>query len=133
MNARAIFPATKMKAYRLARRNDAIKPSSPRPMRRDCHGRLLTALVEMAGPGSETIDSHITGWASATFVGARHGVTLVIRGDNVEVRAAALRQSLPDAEFALAGHIVADLSVDHCSADDDVWLLTLSILTIEAW
>ncbi|HEX7820674.1 MAG TPA: hypothetical protein VF463_08640 [Sphingobium sp.] len=133
MNARALFPAT-ARRYRIARRpTEVIRPASPRPMRRDCHGRLLTALLDRAGAGSAIVDSGITGWASATFVGARHGVTLALRGEDMVVRAEALLAILPEAEFALAGHIVADLSIDRMDLEAEEVVLTLSILTIEAW
>lgn len=133
MNASALFPVTG-KRYRIARRpTGAILPSAPRPMRRDCHGRLLTALLDRAGQESEVVDSGITGWASATFIGARHRVTLAVRGEQAMERAELLRDALPEAEFAIPGHIVADLTVDQVEQDGDAAILTLCVLTIEAW
>jgi hypothetical protein len=133
MNARALFPAV-TRRYRLLRRpTESILPASPRPMRRDCHGRLLAALIERAGPGGDVADSGITAWASATFVGARHTVSLTLAGEDAEGRAEALALALPEAEFSLPGHIVADLSVDAVEARTDGATISLSILTIEAW
>lgn len=133
MNAHALFPGT-ARRYRIARRApEAILPSSPRPVRRDCHGRLLAALIERSGPDSAVQDSHITAWASATFVGARHGVTLAIRGDDAVVHADVMLTALPEADFSIAGHIVADVSIDRVDMDADAVILTLSILTIEEW
>jgi hypothetical protein len=107
-------------------------------MRRDCHGRLLADLLERAGEDSEILDSGITAWASATFLGARHSVTLAVRGEDALTQADMVRESLPEADFTLAGHIVADLSVDsgviRMTEDQEVEVvLTLSILTIEEW
>jgi hypothetical protein len=132
MNARAIFPTGRR--YRLMRRpSETILPSSPRPVRRDCHGRLLTALLDRTGPDSDVEDSRITAWASATFIGARHTVILMLNGEEKAARAQVLRTALPEAEFAIPGHIVADLSVDGVEDESGAVRLTLSILTIEAW
>jgi hypothetical protein len=134
MNARAIFPASG-KRYRLFRRpTEPIKPSAPRPYRRDCQGRLIAALLDHAGTEGEVFADSLTPWASATFIGARHAVTLVLRGEDAMARADALRMMLPEAEFHLPGHIVADLVVDSISSDEPgAAKLLLSVLTIEAW
>lgn len=132
MNMRALFPAGKR--YRLMRRpSEPILPSGPRPYRRDCQGRLVTALLDLAGADGEVVIGSLTPWASATFVGARHGVTLILKGDDSQERAATLAESLPEAEFAIAGHLVADLSVEIAARGPDESRLILSILTIEAW
>ncbi|HEX7874119.1 MAG TPA: hypothetical protein VF475_14485 [Sphingobium sp.] len=133
MNARALFPVGKR--YRLLRRpTEAIMPSSPRPVRRDCHGRLIAALIDRAGPDSEIVDDRLSPWASATFVGARHEMVLILKGADAITRAIALARSLVEAEFTIPGHLVADLAVDGCDADiPGESRLRLSILTIEAW
>lgn len=139
MNARALFPALPTlpagKRYRLLRRPpDSILPCSPRPVRRDCHGRLIAALVEKVGEDCVANDARLTSWASATFIGARHDVTLVLHGADAAVRAEALAATLPDADFVLPGHIVADLAVDGFAlTGEEEARLALSILTIEAW
>ncbi|MFT3967348.1 MAG: hypothetical protein QM690_15840 [Sphingobium sp.] len=133
MNARSLFPNSRR--YRLIRRpTEPIMPASPRPVRRDCHGRLIAALLERAGPDAEMAEDGLTPWASATFIGARHRLVLVLRGDDAASRAGALASLLPEAEFAIAGHLVADLAVDCCESDHPgEGRLRLSILTIEAW
>ena len=133
MNTRSILPPARR--LRILRRPpESILPSSPRPARRDCHGRLIATLLDQAGPDSEITDSVLTSWCSATFVGARHAVTLVLRGMDAAARGAALAVRLPEMEFRLPGHIVADLVVDEReeTATDEV-RLRLSVLTIEAW
>lgn len=133
MNARSLFPIGKR--YRLLRRpSDEIRPSSPRPARRDCHGRLLAALLERAGPGSEIAWDSLTAWASATFIGARHGLVLILRSEDSSLRADALAAMLPEADFAIPGHLVADLAVER-QPDGEAGeaRLLLSVLTIEAW
>jgi len=133
MNARSILPPARR--LRILRRPpESILPSSPRPARRDCHGRLIATLLDQAGPDSEITDSVLTPWCSATFVGARHAVTLVLKGKDATARGADLAARLPEEEFRLPGHIVADLVVDEReeTATDEV-RLRLSVLTIEAW
>ena len=68
-----------------------------------------------------------TPWASATFVGTQHLLTIV--ADPVP----GLRDwidSLHDAEFALRGHIVADLAVDHVELIEGRQHVTLTVLTL---
>ena len=68
------------------------------------------------------------------FIGARHGLTLVLKGEDAVPRAEALAALLPEAEFAIPGHLVADLAVDRLPAEEpDEARLLLSVLTIEAW
>lgn len=133
MNARAFFPLGKR--YKLLRRpTEAIMPSSPRPVRRDCHGRLISALLNRAGQDCDIVETTLTPWASATFIGARHCLTLILKGDDAAVRAEALTVLLPEADFTIAGHLVADLSVDSTEVTGpDEARLRLSILTIENW
>jgi hypothetical protein len=68
-----------------------------------------------------------TAWASATFAGARHEL------DFVAERSAALDtwlSALPEAEFALRGHLVADINVDE-RIDSDAVTLRIEALTVE--
>ena len=67
-------------------------------------------------------------WASATFVGARHSFAL--SGPSGD---AALRwiSALPEAEFGLRGHIVADLAVISHVRDDHRFTATIEVLTVE--
>lgn len=105
-----------------------------KPARRDCHGRLVHALLEMAGPGSDIMEARLVPWCSATFIGARHEAILRLRGPAAATRAKALAAGLPDAEFRIPGHIVADLAVDTLTlVSADEARLSLSILSIEAW
>ena len=68
-----------------------------------------------------------TPWASATFVGTQHQLTIV--ADPVP----GLRDwidALPEAEFALRGHIVADLAVDRVESIDGRQHVTIAVLTL---
>jgi hypothetical protein len=114
---------------RLRRRPaELVLPASPRPQRRDCQGQLIAAIERTCG--GAVIRASLRPWCSATFVGAQHQLTVrLATGD-----AAGWTARLPDAEFALHGHIVADLAVDEESLDAaGNQQLALTILTIEAW
>lgn len=117
----------------LRRPKESIRPSTPRPERQDCHGRLCAALLEITGDGA-TVDGDIRPWHSATFVGMQHRLTLALQGTDTSARADALAASLPEAEFAIRGHIVVDLAVD-CIVHDGPNLsrLSLCVLTLEDW
>ncbi len=68
-----------------------------------------------------------TPWASATFVGTQHRLTIV--ADPVP----GLREwidGLPDATFAIRGHLVADLVVDSIETIGDREHVTIAVLTL---
>lgn len=50
-------------------------------------------------------------WASVSFVGARHKLTLRLDGAAAEAAAAAFLDNLEAAEFTLRGHILADIGL----------------------
>ncbi|MGL4314286.1 MAG: hypothetical protein ACRCSO_09885 [Sphingomonas sp.] len=67
-------------------------------------------------------------WASATFSGMRHEIQVMMTAD---AAAEAWLAQLPEAEFAVPGHLVADLIVDAIARDAGAMIATLSILTVE--
>ncbi|WP_443971785.1 hypothetical protein [Sphingobium sp. CR28] len=90
-------------------------------------------MLQIAGDGA-TVEGDIRPWHSATFVGMQHQLSLVIQGEHAAPRAAALAASLPEAEFAIRGHIVVDLAVDSVVHDGpDLSRLSLCVLTLEDW
>ena len=50
-------------------------------------------------------------WASVTFAGARHRLEVVVQGDGTVGAAADFLRSLPNLEFTIPGHIVADIAL----------------------
>jgi hypothetical protein len=73
-----------------------------------------------------------TPWASVTFTGARHDIELVVEGDNALDSARFFVDSSPAADYAIEGHLVADVAVtSYLIMGDDV-RLSLEILTVEA-
>lgn len=108
--------------------------------------RAVAALVD-AGAGASATDRQkptmiveeirSTGWASATFIGATHGLDLRLEG-SAAVIAAAMQalEGLPDAEIPIVGHIVAEIAAcagpTHIIADNIIAkCLTVNVLTIE--
>jgi hypothetical protein len=69
-----------------------------------------------------------TRWASATFVGARHDLLLsAAPSPALEAWVA----DLPEAEFALRGHLVADLTVESRTQVGDRIELRIGVLTVQ--
>ncbi|RDE05469.1 hypothetical protein [Sphingomonas aracearum] len=68
-----------------------------------------------------------TSWSSATFTGARHD--LLLAGPATEALDAWL-SSLPEAEIALRGHLVADVSVTSVQREPDGAVVRIEALTL---
>ena len=69
-------------------------------------------------------------WASATFSGARHTLTLACAAD-AWARAAPWLAGLPESELVLRGHLVADLAVVEIARLDDRVTALVEVLTVE--
>ena len=67
-------------------------------------------------------------WASATFIGARHQIMLSATPSPEIDR---WLSDLPEAEFRLHGHLVADLAVVAVRRDADRLEADLELLTVE--
>lgn len=91
--------------------------------------RALLASAQAAGCPVALVSADWTRWASATFVGARHRIAL--RASPSPLLDAWLA-GLGEAEFALRGHIVADLVVASV-AREGAWVeVMLEALSVEA-
>ncbi|RYE02475.1 MAG: hypothetical protein EOP61_08550 [Sphingomonadales bacterium] len=90
--------------------------------------RALLAGAQRAGCPVTIPKAEVQRWASATFVGARHALTLAgTKSPELDAWLAAL----PEAEFALRGHLVADLAVLHVAREGDAVSAQIEVLTIE--
>ena len=71
-------------------------------------------------------------WQSLTFVGERHHISLRVSGPDSAEAVARLTSGLEDAEFAIPGHIVADITVvgGPDRASDGSTTLNIEALTI---
>lgn len=88
----------------------------------------LARALERTGPGVLVVTSTATPWASVTFSGARHRLTLDARATPGLDRWLA---DLHEAEFALRGHLVADLAVTGIELSDGRAAVTIEVLTVE--
>jgi len=111
--------------------------------------RVIAQLVEFGGADMSVIASSSRPWASATFIGAQHRVVVQFSGHDAHGNAARFADKLPEAEFSISGHIVADASVDEWSKtmhDEDATdmqaspsntgdrlMLRITVLTVEDW
>jgi hypothetical protein len=72
-------------------------------------------------------------WASLTFTGARHRLAFTLEGTGADAAANAFLGNLGEADFALRGHILADIAVvgDERAPLGDRVKLQLEALTVE--
>ena len=82
------------------------------PLSRAASGlfRALLHRVEEARHRILLIEASSVDWQSLTFTGERHQIALRITGPGAGAVLAAPVEGLADAEFEIAGHIVADIA-----------------------
>jgi hypothetical protein len=90
--------------------------------------RALTAAAGAMGCAVRITEAEMQRWASATFAGAQHRLTLASTASPLLDSWLA---ALPEAEFNLRGHLVADLTVMRVSRDGDAVSVALEVLTVE--
>lgn len=90
--------------------------------------RILEAAARRAGCPARIIDSDWRRWASATFSGARHVVTLAATASPA---LDAWLATLAEAELPVKGHLLADLAVAECRRRGDEVEVRLEALTVE--
>jgi hypothetical protein len=73
-------------------------------------------------------------WASITFTGARHRLSLRLAGPGARAAADAFLDELGEREFELKGHVVADIALKDKVVEEgeEAVRLTLEALTVEA-
>lgn len=99
--------------------------------RRGIGGRLERALIASAASCTVTaavIEANQVPWASATFSGARHRLTLTSADTP---GAAAWLAALPEIDLPIAGHLVADLHVAAVTRAGGSLHAMLDVLTVE--
>lgn len=93
--------------------------------------QLERALVRGAADAGIALHAESAGstpWASVTFTGARHRLRVAAP---VSPTLDAWLAALPEAEFRLRGHLVADLAVAEDARTGGQAEVTLEILTVE--
>lgn len=122
---------------RRPRRITHVRPSFPlRRSRADAAKALRPLLIDLLGGEAEMRAHRERPWASATFTGARHYWTFAVTGENHAARALRLEAILPEQEFSVRGHLIADALVTDRRTEmlDDgqvATIVTLEILTLE--
>ena len=91
---------------------------------------LGVQFVHFAG-SAEILELTGRRWASVTFSGERHRLALRLRGAGAAAAADAFLDGLDEREFALRGHILADIALLGEVREGDVVRLTLEALTVE--
>lgn len=112
---------------------DGASERLPRAGRRQIGERLEAALKTLAdGHGQIVIHREIP-WASITFAGTRHSLSMSFSGVAAVEAGDRLIAALPDHEFAIPGQLVADaqvLSVDHALLPEPVLRVELELLLL---
>jgi hypothetical protein len=97
---------------------------------------LLRGLIRRGGCSRDRIlltEHKSIEWQSLTFIGERHQLTLRIAGADAGEIARRITTGLGDAEFAIRGHVVADIACEgeqQVETDGSV-TLRIEALTIE--
>lgn len=95
---------------------------------RDAQTLLLRALRGGGAALPDLRSAHSEAWASATFAGARHRFAFM---PTEPARADALAETIGSTEFALPGHLVADIVVAARAVSREGVALTIEALTVE--
>ena len=118
-------PALELKA--------AIRPHAPlRP--RGNWMRLLGQVLKLAGGHGDLLRHDERPWASVTFSGTRHTIALAFTGPDAIAAAERVIDALPEHEFDIPGHIVADAQVrevSHQHVPGQKFTMEIEILLLE--
>ena len=110
-------------------------PSSPRvPRVRRPWLQLLSAVMELAGKQAELLRHSESPWASVTFSGSRHAISLAFAGSETVSAGEAFIAALPEHEFAVPRQIVADaavVSVEHVLLPEPKLMVEIELLLLE--
>lgn len=96
--------------------------------------RLLGEVMRLADGKGELLRHGERAWASATFAGTRHVIALNFTGEDAIAAGEHFIAALPDHEFDLCGHLVADAvvsAVDHAIAPQPTLTVEVEILLLE--
>lgn len=102
--------------------------------RRTSGDRLREALLEMAQGKAMVLKHEEKAWASVTFSGSRHEIILCFDGAEAIEAGENFIVALPDHEFTIHGHLVADATineVDHSFGDSERLMVTAALLLLE--
>ncbi len=113
------IPETKARRYRV---------------RKTLADRVREALLAMAGPEANLLTHEETPWASITFAGTRHELTLDFDGIAACKVGERFITALPDHEFTIPNMLVADATVsevDSSYTPEPRMVVTATLLLLE--
>ncbi|KEO87656.1 MAG: hypothetical protein ACMUJI_04570 [Erythrobacter sp.] len=102
--------------------------------RRTVSDRVREAVLTLAEGKASLLTHEETAWHSITFSGTRHEFMLDFDGIEAVVAGENFLEALPDHEFAIPGHLVADATireVDHRFGANERMLVTAVLLLLE--
>ncbi|MEO1048110.1 MAG: hypothetical protein AAFW59_07250, partial [Pseudomonadota bacterium] len=102
--------------------------------RRSTSDRLREALLELAENAGRVLTHEETAWSSITFNGTRHEIVLDFKGSEAVTSGESFIADLPENEFRIPGHLVADASVrevDHRFGVKERMIVTAVLLLLE--
>jgi hypothetical protein len=90
------------------------------------------AIRELANGHAEIGDYRVRSWASITFAGSKHHMTVRFRGPEAVAAGETFVAFLPEHEFCILGHLVADAAITSVSGDPGKYLgVSVEMLLIE--
>lgn len=95
---------------------------------------LLSELMTLAGGKGDLLRHAERAWASVTFAGTRHTVTLCFAGAEAVAAGEAFIGALPDHEFTIPRQLVADAAVvaaEHTALPEPRLEVTAELLLLE--
>lgn len=95
---------------------------------------LLSAVMELAGGKAELLRHAEQPWASATFAGTRHTISLAFAGAESVEAGETFLSLLPDHEFAIPRQLVADaavIQVEHTISPEERLTCEVELLLLE--
>ena len=112
----------------------ARRQPATRKARRGPADHLREALVALSGGHAIVADHSERAWASITFEGARHTLTLMFEGEAAAAAGEDFIADLPEHEFRIPGQLVADATigeVDHSFGADERIVVTAELLLLD--
>ena len=92
---------------------------------------LERQIRELAGGAGQMLWHEQVGWESVTFSGTRHRMTWAFGGTEEVAGGEAMIALLPDHEFDIPGHLVADAAVTGANSTPVRLEATLELLLLE--
>ncbi len=91
--------------------SDTVQDSIAVPRVRQPWGRLLKAVLDLAGEQAELVSHAERDWASATFSGTQHAIALCFSGVAGGEAGELFIAALPDHEFVIPRWLVGDARI----------------------